>query len=113
MCICLRAQFREYGVRYLEDVVQCAPLVRSALRDVVSLGVHVYAQRPPPPDTCQQLMSTKKKDGKLRSLYTSQAHYGTNQTQWTDKVAVNVTSEIRHSSTASQPVEAEERGTPL
>ena len=55
--------------------------------------MHVYAQHPPPPDVCQQLMSTKKNDGKLRSLYTSQAHYGTSQSQWTSNVAVNVKSE--------------------
>lgn len=92
VCVCCVFQFRQYGVFYLEDTIQCAPLVLSALRDVVSIGMHVFAQRPPPPDVCQQLMSTKKNDGKLRSLYTSQAHYGTSQSQWTNNVAVNVKS---------------------
>lgn len=93
--LCVRAQFRDMGLAWLDQSVQCAPEVMRALHDALGFHNHVFARASLRADQCEKVISRQKQDGGLYSLLSPHHKYSTSTTQWTDTVSVQVSDMAR------------------
>jgi len=84
------APLARFDVHWLDEGINADPLISAALRDVLNFGLHVYSRRALSPDECHSLLSARKGDGKLQSLYSGTQHFSTMASNWTSDVAVSV-----------------------
>lgn len=84
------APLRQHGLHWLDELIDCAPVVRTALRDVLSMGSLVCTSQILSGEVCNQIISRKKGDNRLQNLFTPTQNYSSKSSQWTDDVAVSV-----------------------
>jgi hypothetical protein len=94
---------RKFDVHWVDEQIQADPLVLIALRDVLAFHLHVFSDRVLKPDEQHQLLSTKKGDNMIQSLFTGSQHYSTMTSTWSNDVAV-ASSAVRKARILGGPV---------